>query len=209
MGRLCAALCLISLMIMPQISYGGEQYMSKNLLVMRLNLGAFQPLAAKKSYDDIYGNPCLEPGISLFYKDMETGMDVGLEIMHSFTTGEYVMMEGGELVPSGTKATLGITAINISLEYNLGPDSYINPFIGGGLGKYFMRETGFSSRESLGYFLLGGLELNLQKEWSLNCRLLYNTVPDSLGHRGTSKYRNETDMGGIHLLLGLNYRLPL
>ena len=77
----------------------------------------------------------------------------------------------------------------------------VHPFVGAGLGAYFLqpRDNGRSVGDSatkLGGSVLGGLEVPIW--WRVGAALEYQHrwVPDALGTSGVSREFNETDLGG-------------
>ena len=150
--------------------------------------GYFIP--SDQSFKNIYGN------------SLQFGTELGWKLGKLFSArfNAHYQSSKGQLTFSGADTRLVIFPLNLSLRFQI-PIKWFVPFISGGAGLYFFRESndiGTLSDTGFGYIGEAGLLFQLSQELSLDLRFRYDyckVKPTDMS----------ADIGGIHALVGLVY----
>jgi opacity protein-like surface antigen len=174
--------------------------------------GAFFAPAAKDSYEAVYGSGGMFIGLGgtiLFAREM-VAIDIAADLLRK--DGERVEQVGDHLEKTGESTTLTYIPVTVTARYRFRAGSSVVPFVGGGLGLYYLEEesdvvddrTGGGSTGGGwhgGAHFSGGVEFMADRVFSLTLEGRLFSVPDAIGERGTSLYYDETDAGGLALYL--------
>lgn len=173
------------------------------LLMCLLSVGS---LMATDVFIGVYGGYFI-PKDERFKEIYSNGTQIGsemnwsLEEMVSLQLGFYYQTADGELSVSKEDTKIRIVPITLSLRMQK-PIKMIVPYIGGGFGFYYFRETnviGTVSDSKFGFFGETGLIVWVSKRIGFDFRYRY----DSCKVKPTDIAAN---IGGSHFIAGLLYR---
>jgi hypothetical protein len=118
-------------------------------------------------------------------------------------TGQRVFVNDGQAFKLGIPDTVRVIPLTFSAGYRHRLQS-VTPYVGGGAGVYFYKETSAFSDASenlserfTSYHALGGVELGLHGIWRTAFEVQFTTVPDALGPSGAAAAFGEHNLGGV------------
>jgi len=121
--------------------------------------------------------------------------------------GERVFVSNGQVFKLGIRDTVRVLPLTFTGGYRH-PLRKMTPYVGGGVGTYFYRETSdFSdpsenvSERFVSYHALGGVELGGRGTWRTALEVQFTTVPDALGPSGVGAAFGEHNLGGVQFRL--------
>lgn len=164
---------------------------------------AVQRFTASESFDAIFGSPT-----GVFYGggvDLRFGRHLfaAMGVTHFRKTGERAFAYDGEAFPLGIEDRVTITPLVVNVGYRFGRVGRFTPYVAGGGGVVFYRETaeaavsGDNVSKTGGAFQgVGGVEVALGRRLALAVEGQYQSVRGILGSQGVSEAFNEKDLGG-------------
>jgi len=170
-------------------------------------LGYFSP-TAQDSFEPVYGPGMGQFGLGgvIYVARERLAIEFGVDV--AAKAGKRVYATGeDEWEQTESAQNIGYVPFTATLKYRFIPDSSVCPFIGGGLGAYYIREESddenFEATEGShgGAHLCGGVEFMADRVFTLTLEARFTTIPDAIGEQGTSAYYDETDAGGLNLFL--------
>lgn len=173
-------------------------------------LSYFDPTQASETFDANFGGGSgIEIGGGGIWK-FANGLYLEGALDYYKQSGDKVYIGGGQTINSGFGTDITIIPITATAGYCFMRKAAWSPMVGGGIGYYNVNVTDGDAKSKLGYHLLAGAEFLRDRNFGLGAELKFSSVPDVLGHSGTSRLFGEDNVGGITLTVrGVwRYRRP-
>jgi opacity protein-like surface antigen len=165
----------------------------------------FERFQAVNSFEALYGSasaPVFGGGVDV---SLGRRLFVQVDVSHVRRSGERAFVFNGEVFPLGIEQQMRLTPLAVNVGYRpvRPPARRVTPYVGGGVGFYFYRETsgvggdGAFSTSGFGAQAIGGAEYRVSRWVSAAAEAGYRHVPGILGDAGVSKEFGEKNLGGF------------
>jgi hypothetical protein len=162
---------------------------------------------AHNTFDAVLGHsfaPLFGAGIEVHLRD-RVFIEGGVERFQQ--TGQRVFVSNGQAFKLGISDTVRVIPVTFSAGYRQRVRT-MTPYVGGGVGTYFYRETSdFSdasenvSQRFVSYHALAGVEVPVHGVLRTAFEVQFTTVPNALGPSGAGAAFGEHNLGGVQFRL--------
>lgn len=167
-------------------------------------MGTYQQFAARQTFDAVFSQPqqaFFGGGLDVAFR---SGVFIDLTASRFSKTGQRAFFSNGQSFKLGLPLTVTEIPFEVSGGYRFKGTKTIRPYLGAGAGTYGYTETSDSSAAGenvdvrhVGYLLVGGAEVRLQKWVALGADAQWTRISGILGAGGVSKAAGENDLGGV------------
>lgn len=165
-------------------------------------LAYFKPTNATSTFDANFGGgQGITFGAGGIWK-----FDKGLYLEGSFDyykkSGDKVYVgPGTHTTSTGFGTDIRIIPLTATAGWGFLKHGAVSPYVGGGIGYYFVNTAEGSADNVFGYHIVAGAEFLKKRSFGLAAEVRLSWAPSALGHSGTSLLFNEDDVGGLSIMV--------
>lgn len=209
MNKMIISILLVGLTFIPTIQLKAEE----GDWVVRMRAATVSPNEDSRlgtTVNELLGVTAMSPGAELSVSDNTIpeidisyyfNKHIAAELILAFGTRHNVRIDDDNLATIGNQALGSVDALppTLTMQYHFNPDEMFDPYIGAGVNYTFMLDRNARGtrgaidghkiridRDSWGYALQAGIDINLADNWLLNADVKYLGIDTDVELKGAA-----------------------
>jgi len=172
-------------------------------------------LTAQSSFNAVLGTSRLTAfGGGIDVLNIWRGLFLRAAVSTTSKTGSRAFVANGQAVSLNIPLTVSMTPVEVGGGWRFLTGTRATPYVGGGgLAQFYSEKSNFAapgenvSQTNIGYFALGGIEVETVRWLVVGVEAQFRGVPHAIGQSGVSQSFGETNLGGFttRVLIGVKH----